>query len=103
MSSSKIKVRAKRKKDIVTLKALLSHPMETGLRKNSKGETIPAHFIKEVTLEVNGNPMSYVEMSTAVSKNPYIQLHFSGNKGDEYKLSFVDNVGATAEHTGTIR
>ena len=44
-----IKVRAKAKGDEVTVKALFSHPMETGLRKDKKsGKIIPAHFIQEV-------------------------------------------------------
>ena len=104
MAKSKIKIRAKRKKNQVTLKALLTHPMETGLRKNAKtGKLIPANFIKEVDLDVNGKRLNYIELSTAVSKNPYLQLRFTGNKGDEYKLSFVDNMGKTGEQTGKIR
>jgi len=52
-----IKVKAKLENDEVTVKALITHPMETGLRKDKKtGETIPAHFIQEVVCSCNGIP-----------------------------------------------
>ena len=47
--AKKIKIRAKAKDGMVTVKSLMNHPMETGLRKNKKtGKKIPAHFIQEV-------------------------------------------------------
>ena len=52
---STIKIRAKESKGIVTVKALIKHPMETGKRKNKKtGELIPPHYIQEVSGEANG-------------------------------------------------
>ena len=51
-----IKMRAAAKDGVTTIKALISHPMETGTRKDKKtGEKIPAHFIQEVVCEHNGN------------------------------------------------
>ena len=50
-----IKIRAKEKGGVVTVKALMNHPMETGLRKDKKtGEKIPAHFIQEVKASSGG-------------------------------------------------
>ena len=49
-----MRVRAKEKDGIVTVKALITHPMETGLRKDSDGNIVPAHFIQEVTATVGG-------------------------------------------------
>ena len=44
-----IKMRAKNTDGVTTIKALISHPMDTGLMKDKKtGKTIPAHFIQEV-------------------------------------------------------
>ncbi len=43
-----IRIRANAKGSVVLVKALLTHPMETGLRKNKKtGKKIPANYIKE--------------------------------------------------------
>ncbi len=90
-----IKVRAKLKGDETTVKALISHAMETGQRKDKKtGKKIPAHFIQEVTCTHNGNNVLTADWGTAISKNPYLSFKFSGAKaGDMIKMSWVDNKG----------
>lgn len=90
-----IKLRAKLAGDTTTVKALISHPMETGLRKNKKtGKVIPAHFIQEVTCDHKGNAVMTALWGAAVSKNPYLSFKFKGaQKGDTVKLSWTDNKG----------
>ncbi len=90
-----IKIRAKVDGDVATVKALVSHPMDTGLVKNKKtGKLIPAHFIQEVTCEHNGNNVMTALWGPAISKNPYLSFKFKGAKaGDTVKLSWVDNKG----------
>ncbi len=90
-----IKVRAKVKDGETVVKALISHAMETGVRKDKKtGKKIPAHFIQEVTCNHNGNTVLTADWGTAISKNPYLSFKFSGAKaGDTLKMSWVDNKG----------
>jgi len=92
-----IKVRANVKGDSTVVKALISHAMETGLRKNKKtGKKFPAHFIQEVTCSHNGNTVLSADWGTAISKNPYLSFKFKGAKaGDTLKMSWVDNKGAS--------
>ena len=100
-----IKIRAKDKGDHVEVKALMSHDMETGTRKDSKtGELIPAHFIQEVTVEANGEVMMRANWGPAVSKNPYINFSFRGAKaGDTLRISWVDNLGGRDELETVLR
>ena len=90
-----IKIRAKLSGDVTTIKALIKHPMDTGLVKDKKtGKVIPAHFIQEVTCEHGGNKVMTAMWGAAVSKNPYLSFKFAGAKaGDTVKLSWVDNKG----------
>jgi len=90
-----IKIRAKLSGDVTTVKALIKHPMDTGLVKDKKtGAVIPAHFIQEVTCEHGGNKVMTALWGGAVSKNPYLSFKFTGAKaGDTVKLSWVDNKG----------
>ena len=90
-----IKIRAKASDGVTTVKTLMSHPMETGLRKDSKtGEKIPAHHITEVTAEHNGKTVMTANWGGAISKNPYLSFKFSGaSAGDMIKISWVDNMG----------
>ena len=100
-----IKIRAKLKGDKTTVKCLMSHPMETGLRKDKKtGELIPAHFISEVMAEVNGKNVMSANWSGGISKNPYLSFAFTGAaKGDEVKISWSDNQGGSDSGTAKIR
>ncbi len=100
-----IKIRAKEKGGETTVKALISHPMETGQRKNSKtGKLIPAHFIQEVVCKHKGATVMTAQWSGGVSKNPYISFKFAGAaKGDELELSWVDNKGKGDSKTAQIK
>jgi len=102
---SSIKMRAKASDGVTTIKALISHPMETGLVKDKKtGKPIPAHFIQEVVCEHNGNTVLTAEWGAAISKNPYLSFRFTGgNVGDTVKLSWVDNTGKTDSAEETIK
>ena len=100
-----IKLRAKAKDGTATVKALISHPMETGLSKDSKtGEKIPAHFIQEVVCEHKGNTILTANWGPAISKNPYLSFRFTGGaSGDTVKLSWVDNKGEKDSAETTIK
>ncbi len=96
-----IKIRVKAKGGITTVKTLMSHPMETGQRKNTKtGEIIPAHHITEVTAEHNGKVVMTANWGVAISKNPYLSFKFKGgapSDGDTIKISWIDNLGKSAD------
>ena len=98
MAKKKIRIRAKMKGDVTEVKALMSHPMETGLRKNKKtGDKIPAHFIKDVICEHKGKKVMIASWGVAVSKNPYLSFKFKGaTKGESITVSWTDNKGESA-------
>ena len=102
---SSIKMRAKSKDGVTTVKALISHSMETGLRKDKKtGKKIPAHFIQEVVCEHKGNTVLTANWSGAISKNPYLSFRFTGAAaGDTLKLSWVDNKGEKDSAEATVK
>lgn len=104
MAKKKIRIRAKMKGDVTEIKALMSHPMETGLRKNKKtGKKIPAHFIKEVTCEHKGKNVMVASWGVAVSKNPYLSFKFKGGaKGETIKVSWSDNKDGKASAEAKI-
>ena len=105
MAKSSIKIRAKMKGDLVTVKALMRHPMETGLRKDKKtGKKIPAHFIQSVKCEAGGISVLDAEWGGSVSKNPYLSFKFKGvSKGDMLKISWTDNTGKSDSNEAKIK
>ena len=98
-----MKIRASMSGDKVEVKILMAHDMETGQRKDSKGETIPAHFIQNVTATHNGKTVLSAQWGTAVSKNPFLSFRFTGGKpGDKITVTWVDNRGDKRTDEATI-
>lgn len=99
-----IKIRTKQEGDLTTVRMLITHPMETGRRRDElTGRIVPAHFIREVTIEHNRRTVANCELSTAVSKNPYISIRFRGGKaGDTIRVTWTDNLGNTESTESTI-
>jgi sulfur-oxidizing protein SoxZ len=90
-----IRMRIKLEGDVADVRVLIGHPMETGLRKDPKtGEFVPLHFIKTVTVTLNGKPVMEAQWSQAVARNPYLQFRIKGAKpDDEIGIAWVDNQG----------
>ena len=101
--ASSIRVRATANGDITEVQALIQHPMDTGFVKDAKGELIPAHYIQQLKFECNGKDVFVADWGTAVSKDPYVKFSFKGaKKGDELKVSWTDNKGASDTTTAKI-
>ena len=100
-----IRSRAQVKGDTTTVKALITHPMETGMRKDKKtGKKIPAHFIQEVTCKHNGAVVMTAQWGPAVSKNPYLSFQFTGAKaGDTIDVAWVDNTGKSDSASAQVK
>ena len=78
------------------VKVIISHPMETGRKKDDVGELIPAHFIQSVTAMLNRQPVLEMQWGTGISKNPYLTFYLSNAKlGDIVAITWVDNQGNT--------
>ncbi len=90
-----MKIRAQVKNGVCEVKALLTHIMETGFRKDkATGNLIPAHFIQELSCKINGKEALIMNMGGSVSKNPFVSFKLDGvKKGDTVQISWVDNKG----------
>lgn len=92
---NRMKIRAWMDNGKTMVKAIIFHPMETGMRKDKKtGKKIPAHFITEVNCTHNGKTVLRCLWGPGVSKNPFVSFRFGGARaGDTLKISWVDNKG----------
>jgi sulfur-oxidizing protein SoxZ len=89
-----VKVRTKLDGDVALIRLLISHPMETGLRKDPEGQLVPAHFIELLTITYKDRTVLSAQWGPAVSRNPYLAFRFKGaQKGEKLKISWVDNAG----------
>lgn len=96
-----MKMRAKLTGEVTEVKVIISHPMETGRKKDDAGQIIPAHFIQLVTATLNDKPVLEMQWGTGISKNPYLTFHVKGAKlADKIIVTWFDNLGKTG--TGEI-
>lgn len=93
-----MKIRATLKGDSAEVRVLMVHPMETGQRKDTGGSVVPAHFIQEVTVKVNGKVMIEGQISQAVSRNPVFSFRLKGVKpGDKLEIAWLDSRGERSQ------
>jgi sulfur-oxidizing protein SoxZ len=98
-----MRIRAQAAGDKTTVRVLMSHEMETGLRKDAAGKAIPAWFIQEVSASLNGKPVLTAQWGPSVSKNPFMQFNVKGAKaGDKVAVTWVDNKGDKRTDEATV-
>jgi len=90
-----MKVKARLKNHITTVRLLANHPMETGRRTNKEtGELIPAKYIQELTCTYQNKVVFLAQFGTSISQNPFLSFSFQGGeKGETLQLRWNDNTG----------
>jgi sulfur-oxidizing protein SoxZ len=93
-----------KKGEIIEIKTLVSHPMETGLRKDASGNIIPRKIINKFTCEFNGKPVFSADIEAAVAANPYLQFAAKLEESGTFKFTWVDDDGTvtTTEEKITV-
>mgnify|MGYP001811615670 CR=1 FL=1 len=82
--------------DIVTIKTLISHKMESGRRKDKKtGDLIPRHIIDKFTAKLDGETFFESDWHGAVSANPYTSFTLKAEKSGELEFIWHDEKGET--------
>lgn len=102
--ASPMRIRAALKDNVVEVKILIRHDMETGKRKDAvTGEKVPAHYIETLSVKCNDKVVLESVMGIAVSKDPFIGFKFKGGAvGDILSVTWLDNIGETRTDKVTI-
>ena len=101
--AEQIKIRTLQQGDITEIRVLMQHPMETGQRKDDKGQSFPMHFIQTFTVSLNGKPIIDGQLNTSISKNPLFTFKARGIKtGDRLSVAWVDNSGDRRQDEITV-
>ena len=99
----KLDKKSAKKGEIVEVKALVSHVMETGQRKDSAGNTIPRKILNKFTATVNGKEVFSADFEPAISANPYIQFKFKAIESGPVVLTWIDDDGSTIVGEDSIK
>lgn len=88
--------------EVVTIKALISHAMESGQRKGSDGNLIPRKIINRFTCDLNGVNVIDVAIDPAVSTNPYFEFDARVDAAGDFKFTWYDDDGSVYEDVKPI-
>jgi len=76
MARALINMPARAKKgDVIEIRTLIAHPMETGYRRGDDGALLPRNLIRRFTCRYDGEPVFAAELFPAVAANPLISFH----------------------------
>ena len=79
--------------DVVTIKTLISHKMESGQRKDKSGNPIPRSIINRFTCDFNGENVIDVMLEPSISTNPYFQFEAKVPASGEFTFTWYDDDG----------
>jgi sulfur-oxidizing protein SoxZ len=79
--------------EIIQVKTLASHDMETGNRKGKDGTPIPRLILNKFSCTLDGNEIFSADMHPAVSANPYITFYIKAEKSGSYVFNWTDDNG----------
>ena len=89
-----MRIRAKAINGKTVVRVLMAHEMETGQRRDSSGDIIPAWYIQEISASLNKRQVFRAEWGPSISKNPYMQFTIKGGQaGDTVSIRWKDNRG----------
>lgn len=91
-----------RKGEIVEIKTLISHPMESGQRKNAAGQLIPRKIINRFACEFNGKPVFACALETGIAANPFLQFSARVEESGTFRFIWVDDDGTLIQHEEKI-
>jgi sulfur-oxidizing protein SoxZ len=88
--------------DSVSVRTLISHPMESGMRRGSDGNLIPRQIINRFTCAFNGEMVVDVTIHPGVSTNPYFQFDAKVNASGSFEFTWYDDNGSVYTDTAEI-
>ena len=103
-ANPRVRVPSKAKKgEVVEIKTLITHPMETGRRKNEQGEILPRKIINRFECTLNGKQVFAVDLHTAVSSNPYLVFSVRVTESGTFEFAWTDDDGTVYKKTAKIQ
>lgn len=88
--------------EIITVRVLIKHPMETGYRMSQDGRPIPRNVIRWLSCEFAGREVFRAEPSPGVSANPLFEFPLRVTQGGEWLLRWEDEAGDRGQWRQTM-
>ncbi len=79
--------------DVLEIRLIIGHPMESGLRRDDLGARIQRNIVNRVTCKYNGTEVFSAELGPGIAANPYLTFHTRAMRSGEMQFDWVDDSG----------
>jgi len=91
-----------RRGDLITVNAIVSHPMDTGFFRTAEGDPIPAYFIKDVVVTYGTQEVARFEWTSGISRDPVVSFTLKADREARLTMMWSDNKGASFKQSVNI-
>jgi sulfur-oxidizing protein SoxZ len=104
MSRTRIKIPATASKgQIIEIRTLTEHPMESGLRKNAEGQLVPRKILNKLVCTFNGAPVLEARLFPAIAANPYMAFFARVEESGTFEFTWTDDDGSSFTEKAEIK
>ncbi len=91
-----------RRGEVIEIRALVQHPMETGFRPKGDGTMVPRDIIARFECVYDGETVFAADLHPAISANPFLSFTTVATASGEVLLRWIDDKGRVQEERATI-
>ena len=103
MASALINVPAKaRRGDVIEIRTLTSHIMETGFRRTAAGDLVPRDIITSFTCRYNGTEIFRADLYPAIAANPYLAFFTVAKESGKFEFEWIGDNGFVSTASASI-
>ncbi len=89
--------------EVIAIKTLISHDMETGYRHDTVGKSIPRDIVTALVCTYNGTEIFSAELFPAMAANPFITFHTVATESGTLTFTWTGDNGFSATESVTIQ
>ncbi len=89
--------------DVIEIRTLISHIMETGQRRDQEGKIIPRDIIKSFTCKFDGELVFAMDLHPAISANPYIAFPLKVERAGTLEFVWTNDEGTERKLSQPLR
>ncbi len=91
-----------RRGEIITVNAIIAHPMDTGFFRTAEGQPIPAYFIKDVVVTYGGAEVARFMWTSGISRDPVISFTLKADQEAPLDMTWTDNKGGVYKQSVNV-
>ena len=88
--------------EVIFVRLLIQHPMETGYRVSADGAKVPKNVIRSLVCRYNGAEVFRAEMSPGIAANPYLEFPLVASESGQLEFEWLDDAGERGSATEPI-